>query len=135
MIYLNTHLFLCPPVIPQLSSKKKQLFFIHFAFSLSISKKCCIVDDCICLLCRQYNAMSEKKEKKYNAYGLTCTLTNERMISVIVVTVEKIGMNTNLEFNYFVIIILILFCISKSFFVSFAYNIFNYRAVCCKLIR
>jgi hypothetical protein len=29
---------------------------------------------------------------------------------------KKIGMNTNLEFNYFVIIILILFAFLKSFF-------------------
>ena len=59
-----------------------------------------------------------KKEKKYKAHGLglTCTLTNECMNNVIVVTVgKKFVMNTNLEFNYFVIIILILFCISKSF--------------------
>jgi hypothetical protein len=28
-------------------SKKKQHLFIHFAFSLSISKKCCVVDDCL----------------------------------------------------------------------------------------
>jgi hypothetical protein len=58
-----------PPIVPPVITKKKQLPFIHFAFSLSISKKCCVVDDCICLLCRQYNAMSEKR-KKYAANGM-----------------------------------------------------------------
>jgi hypothetical protein len=43
-------------------------------------------------------------------------LTNERMNSVIHRDRRKKNiMNTHLEFNYFVIIILILFCISKSF--------------------
>jgi hypothetical protein len=45
-------------------------------------------------------------------------LTNERMNNVIVVTVGKIGLNTNLEFNYFVIIILILFAFQRVFLVG-----------------
>ena len=61
----------------------------------------------------------QKKEKKYaaNCMVLHVLLTIKRMNGVIIVVVmsKKIGMNTNLEFNYFVIIILILVCISKSF--------------------
>jgi hypothetical protein len=45
MIVLNTHLFYySPSYLSSYPSKKKQLFFIHFAFSLSISKKCCVDD-------------------------------------------------------------------------------------------
>jgi hypothetical protein len=78
MIVLNTHLFLCSPIIYPDIPLKKQLLFINFAFSLSISKKCCVVDDCICLLCRQYNAMSEKRKKvRRQWYGLTCTSDNK----------------------------------------------------------
>ena len=80
-----------PPIVPPVIPQKKQLFFIHFAFSLSISKKCCVVDDCICLLCRQYNAMSEKRIKIQRQWcGLTCTLKNDdkrRMNGIIVVVI------------------------------------------------
>ena len=67
--------------------------------------------------------MSEKKEKvQRQRYGLTCTLksderTNERVNSVIVVTVGKNLLKIKLEFNYFVIIILILFAFQRVFFV------------------
>ena len=112
MIYLNTHLSLCSPHCPPCyPSKKKQLLFINFAFSLSISKKCCVVDDCICLLCRQYNAMScQKKEKKYAANGMVLhvLLTIKRMNGVIIIVVmsEKNLLKIKLEYNYFVRIIL-----------------------------
>ena len=102
----------------QLSLEKKQLFFIHFAFSLSISKKCC-VDICICLLCRQQCNVRKKKKYAANGMVLHVLLTIKRMNGVIIVVIvrKKIGMNTNLEFNYFVIIILILFAFQRVFFV------------------
>ena len=79
MIYAPV--FYTPHYPSSYPSKKKQLFFIHFAFSLSISKKCCVVDICICLLFRQYNAISEKRKTHRQRYGLTCSYdknTDER---------------------------------------------------------
>ena len=70
MIYAPV--FMLPIGHSSYPSKKKQLFFIHFAFSLSISKKCCVVlltTASVYYICRQYNAMSEKK-KKHAANGM-----------------------------------------------------------------
>ena len=77
MIYLNTHLFLYASLSLQLSLEKKQLFFIHFAFSLSVSKKCCVVllttASVYYMQTIQCNVI--KKEKVHRQrYGLTCTL-------------------------------------------------------------
>ena len=93
-------------------------------------KKCCISVDIYLLLDKV-----RKKEKNTTPMVLHVLLTNERMNNVIHRDRrKKIIMNTNLEFNYFVIIILILVCISKSFLFGLHTTFFNYRAVCCKLV-
>ena len=103
-----------PPIVPPVIPRKKNNYFLSTSHLVYPFQKSVVLYWCW-LTFIYYQIKSEKKEKKYNAYGLTCTLTNERMISVIVVTVEKIGMNTTLEFNYFVIIILILFAFQRVF--------------------
>ena len=86
MIYLNTHLFLYPLIvrISSYPSKKKQLFFIHFAFMYPFQKKCCIGVDIYLLLDKV-----RKKEKNTTPMVLHVYLTNERMNNIIVVTVGK----------------------------------------------
>ncbi len=115
-IVLNTHLFLRPllsvpyPVIPR---KKNNYFLSTSHLVYPFQKKCCIV----LVLVDVYLLLDKvrKKEKNTTPMVLHVSLTNERMNNVIVVTVGKIGMNTNLEFNYFVIIILILFAFQRVF--------------------
>lgn len=128
--FKHAPVFMLPPyyLSSYPSKKKQQLFFIHFAFSLSISKKCCVVLT-LHLPTMQTIQCNVRKKKKYAANGMVLhvLLTIKRMNGVIIVVVmsEKIGMNTNLEFNYFVIIILILVCISKSFLFGLHTTIFN----------
>ena len=63
--------FYAPLLSLQLSSKKKQLFFIHFAFSYPFQKSVVLCDDCLYRQCR-------KKEKTHRQrYGLTCILKND----------------------------------------------------------
>lgn len=65
----DSHLFFMLPT-PLLSPEKKQPLFIHFAFSLSISKKCCTTDDVIRRL-RKKNAMPLWSYCAYMTYGWT----------------------------------------------------------------
>ncbi|MEN9655634.1 MAG: hypothetical protein RL311_542 [Bacteroidota bacterium] len=69
MIVLNTHLLLCSPIILSVTPRKKNNYFLSTSHLVYPFQKnvvlCCVVDDCICLLFRQYNAMQcHKKEKK-----------------------------------------------------------------------
>lgn len=74
-------------------SKKKQLFFIHFAFSLSISKKvlCCVV---LLTSASVYYVTIHaiiRKKKKYNANGVVLHVipTIKRMNCVIIVVMSE----------------------------------------------
>ena len=67
---LNTHLFLRP--LSSHPSKKKQLFFIHFAFRYPFQKSVVLVLVDVYLLLDKV-----RKKKKYNAYGLTCNSDNK----------------------------------------------------------
>lgn len=73
MIYAPV--FMLPHWSLQLSSKKKQLFFIHFAFSLSISKKCCVVLLTTASAYYVNNTMQCHKNEKIQRQrcGLTCS--------------------------------------------------------------
>ena len=73
MIYAPV--FMLPIGHSSYPSKKKQLFFIHFAFSLSISKKCCVVLLTSASLYYVDNTMQcQKKEKiQRQRCGLTCS--------------------------------------------------------------
>jgi len=108
-IVLNTHLFLAPYYPFSYPSKKKQLFFIHFAFSLSISKKvlCCVVDICICLLCDNTCNYQKKEKVQCQRCGLTCNSDNktDERFHHRRNRRKKIGMNKT-RINYFVRIIL-----------------------------
>lgn len=90
-------------------SKKKQLFFIHFAFSLSISKKvlCCVVDICICILCDNTCNYQKKEKVQCQRCGLTCNShnkTDERCHHRR--NRRKKNVKNKTRINYFVIIIL-----------------------------
>ena len=118
--FKHAPVFMLPPYyLSSYPSKKKQLFFIHFAFSLSISKKCCVVLT-LHLPTMQTIQCNVRKKKKYAANGMVLhvLLTIKRMNGVIIIVVmsEKNLLKINLEYNYFVLIILILDYIFKEFF-------------------
>jgi len=115
MIYLNTHLFfyypIIPPAIPSAIPRKKNNFFLSTSHSVIRFKKVLYYVTTV--------YVDNVRKKKYNANGMVLHVvltkkTDERCHHRRNRR-KKIGMNTNLEFNYFVIIILILVCILKSF--------------------
>lgn len=141
MIYLNTHLFFYSPIIRPSSyytpQKKTTSFyplriqFIHFKKVLCCWRLSRYIDkDNVRknkkVQCQRYvwsyHVLLKNDESTYEQCHRCC---NRR---------KKIGMNTNVELNYFVIIILTLVCISKSFLFGLHTTYFNYIAVCCKMV-